>query len=126
MYTDLLARIKNAERAKKEAFTAPYSKMDFAVAQALVHANYLKSADKKIIAKKNFIEVKLKHGDDGPAVTDFKIISKRSRRIYIGWREIRPVRGGFGVSMISTPSGVMSGRKARKEKLGGEYLFEIW
>ncbi|OGY98673.1 MAG: 30S ribosomal protein S8 [Candidatus Liptonbacteria bacterium RIFCSPHIGHO2_01_FULL_57_28] len=126
MYYDLLPRIKNAGAARKESFMAPYSNLDLAIAQILVAAGYLKSAEKRIIGKKNFLEVSLKYYKKKPAMTDFRLVSKPSRHIYSTYRELRPVRQNYGFSVISTPKGIMTGKDAKKQKVGGEYLFEIW
>jgi small subunit ribosomal protein S8 len=126
MYYDLLPRIKNAGAARKESFIAPYSNLDLAVAQILVDAGYLKSAEKKVIGKKNFLEVVMKYYKKQPAMIDFRLISKPSRHIYSSYRELRPVRQNYGFAVISTPKGIMSNKEAKKQKVGGEYLFEIW
>src|SRR5262245_3679001 len=126
MYYDLLTRIKNAGRAEKETVLAPFSNMDLAVAKILVEAGFLKSADKRVIGRKNYVEVAIAYRDKKPVLTDFKLISKPSRHLYGGYRELAPVRQGYGISVLSTPKGVMTNRTARKEKVGGEYLFQIW
>jgi small subunit ribosomal protein S8 len=126
MYYDLLPRIKNAGAAQKENFLTPYSNLDLAIGQILVDAGYLKSAEKKVIGKKNYIEIVMKYYKKKPAMTDFRLISKPSRHIYSTYRELRPVRQHFGFSVISTPKGVMTNKEAKKQKVGGEYLFEIW
>jgi small subunit ribosomal protein S8 len=126
MYYDLLARIKNAMRAKKESLVTPYSKMDFAVLKILEESGYIKSASKKEGGKKNFIEVKLAYENGRPRINDFKILSKPSRRLYTGYKELTAVRQGEGLAVLSTPQGIMSNRSARKNKVGGEYLFQIW
>jgi small subunit ribosomal protein S8 len=126
MYYDLLAKIKNASQAKKETFLTPFSRMDFAIAKILVRAKYLKDASKRTINRKNFIEVKLAYEDKNPALNDFRIWSKPSRHLYRTYRELKPVKNGYGVSILSTPKGVMTGGEAKRNKVGGEYLFEVW
>jgi len=126
MYYDLLARIKNAQMAEKESLTVPFSTMDYAVAKILVQAGYLKNADKKSISRKSCIEIKLAYKDKKPLMNDFKIISKPSRRIYIDYRSLRPVKQGYGIGIISTPRGVLSEKEAKKRKVGGEYLVQVW
>ena len=126
MYYDLLVKIKNAERAGKERITAPFSKFDFAVAKVLADEGYIKNADKKNVGRHGAIEIKLAGGKKGFAINDFKILSKPSRRIYIDYRNLRPVKHGYGIGILSTPKGVMSNKAARKNKVGGEYLFEVW
>ena len=65
-------------------------------------------------------------GAGDPAITDFKVMSKPSRRLHIGYRDLKAVKQNYGLSILSTPAGVMSNREARKQKVGGEYLFEVW
>jgi len=96
------------------------------VARILVEAGYLKSAEKKNVGKKSVLEVRLRYKNGCGAVSNFKIISKPSRRMYAGYRDIRLVRQGYGIGILSTPLGVMTIKEARKKKVGGEYLFEIW
>lgn len=124
MYYDILAQIKNAVRAQKERLTVPFSKMDFAVLKALEGAGYVKSAEKEAAGRRNVIVVKL--GKQKNAPSDFKIVSKPSRHFYIDYRTIHPVKQGHGIAVISTSKGIMTDKQARKNKVGGEYLFEIW
>ena len=70
--------------------------------------------------------VKIKYNDSKGVITGVKFISKPSRRLYVGYKDIRRVKSGYGLSVISTPIGVVSGSEARKSKVGGEILFEIW
>ena len=125
MYYSLLVKIKNAERSGKEKLTVPFSKFDLAVSKVLAEEGYVKSADKKNVGRHGAIEVKLA-GGKVPAISGFKILSKPSRRIYVDCRSLRPVKQGYGIGVLSTPKGVMSNKTARKNKVGGEYLFEIW
>lgn len=126
MYYDLLPRIKNAGAAQKDGFTVPYSNLDLAVAQILVDAGYLKSAEKRVVGKKNYLDLVMKYYKKKPAMTDFRLISKPSRHIYSSYRELRSVRQSYGFAVLSTPKGVMTNKEAKKQKVGGEYLFEIW
>ncbi|KKW46888.1 MAG: 30S ribosomal protein S8 [Candidatus Liptonbacteria bacterium RIFCSPLOWO2_01_FULL_56_20] len=126
MYYDLLVKIKNAERARKEVLHAPLSKLDFSVAKLLVDAGYLQDAQKKPAGKRTVLELKLRYANNRPALSDFKIVSKPSRRIYVGYRDLQMGRGRRGIAVLSTPEGVMSNREARTKKVGGEYLFDVW
>lgn len=126
MYWDLLAKIKNATRAKRQTMHVPYSKMDFAVAQALVKGGFIKEAQKKTSGRKNTLEIKLAYNDGKPALTDFKLVSKPSRHFYAGYRQLKSVKQGYGISVLSTPGGVVTGGEAKRTKVGGEYLFEVW
>lgn len=126
MYHNLLTRIKNGSLAKKESLILPFSKMDFAIAKTLQKAKYLKDVNKKIVNRKNFIEIKLAYENKLPVINSFKIISKPSRHIYCPYRDLKSVKNGYGVGVISTPAGILSNIEARRKKVGGEYLFEVW
>lgn len=126
MYYDLLVKIQNAERAKKERLTVPFSIMDFAVAKVLAEGGYIKAAEKRVADKKNFIDIKLVSGAKSPAVSGFKVLSKPSRRVYADYRSLKPVRQGYGMGVLSTSKGTLSSKTAKKNKIGGEYLFQIW
>ena len=127
MYIDLITRIKNAQAAKKETLKMPFSNMDFAVAELLAKNSFIDDAQKKGRMPKRIIEIKLKYDDDGQgAISGLKLLSRPSRRLYAGAKELRPVRQGYGLGVISTPKGVMTYGEARRAKLGGQILFEIW
>jgi small subunit ribosomal protein S8 len=123
MYYRLLPEIKNAVMARKDRVTFPFSKMDHAVLMALVSGGYIKSVEKEVLGKKSVLVVKLmKKG----TVNDFKLMSKPSRHSYIDYRSLRSVKQGHGIGVLSTSRGIMTTKDARKQKVGGEYLFEIW
>lgn len=126
MYYNLLSQVKNAVQAGKHSLILPFSKMDFEVAKILVEAKYLKDTQKKVINRRNFIEIKLGYSDDGPNFNNFRIFSRPSRHLYVNYRELKPVKNGYGLAVLSTSKGIFDNRKARKNKVGGEYLFEIW
>lgn len=126
MYYDLLARIKNAQAARLESLIMPFSKMDFAIAQILSATHYVGDVQKKLIDRKNWIEIKLIYRDKRPGLSDFKIVSTPSRHLYSPYRELKSVKSGHGIAVISTPKGIMTNKEARRAKVGGEYLFEVW
>ncbi|RMD60231.1 30S ribosomal protein S8 [Candidatus Parcubacteria bacterium] len=126
MYYDLLARIKNAQLVGKKTLRAPFSKMDFAVAGILAAAGFIKSVKRKEMKRKIYLEIALHEKDAPERFHDFRIVSKPSRRMYRGYRELKPVKQGYGIAVLSTSRGVMTEREARRRKLGGEYLFEVW
>ena len=109
--------------ARKDRLAVPFSKMDHAVLMALVGAGYLKSVDKEAAGKKSVLVIKLGKKD---VITDFKLVSKPSRHFYMDYRSLRPVKQGHGMGVLSTSRGIMTTKDARKQKVGGEYLFEIW
>ena len=125
MHYTILPELKNAVRAKKDKVIFPYSKMDLAVLKKLAENGYVKSAEREAAGRKSIIVVKLSRGTVSP-LNDFKITSKPSRHIYTDYRTLGAVRQGHGLAMLSTSQGIMTGREAKKNKIGGEYLFEIW
>lgn len=126
MYEKLLTQIKNAQAVKKESLKVPYSKKSEKILEILNSGGYVGDFEKKGRGIKKIIFIKLKYNDSRPAISGTKFISKSSRRIYIGYKDIRPVRSNYGLLAVSTSKGIMTGREAKKMKLGGEALFEIW
>lgn len=122
-YHDLLIRIKNAQAAKKRTLKVPYAKMDMAVAEVLTSKGYIAGAARKGRGAKRIIEIALQKE---PAIRGVRLISVPSRAIYAGYKDIRPVKNGHGIAVLTTPKGVMDGGRARKEKVGGKVLFELW
>ena len=118
---------QNGFRARKESLQVPFSQFDYAIAKLLQGSGYLKEAEKRLIGKKSVIDIRLKYEEGGrPSLTDFKLMSKPSRHMYTSYAELKPVKQGFGLGVLSTSSGIMTSKEARKKKVGGEYLFEIW
>lgn len=124
---DMLIRIKNAQRVKKDAVSFGYSKIKFEIARILERVGYAGSAERKGKKNAKLIEMKLLYGEDGsPRVSGTRRVSRPSRRVYRGYKDIYPLRGGLGISVYSTPKGIMTDKEAKRAKLGGEVLFEIW
>ncbi|HUY69921.1 MAG TPA: 30S ribosomal protein S8 [Candidatus Tyrphobacter sp.] len=126
MHLDVLNRIENALARKREKIKVPYSRFDLAVLEALERRGYLESVARKGKGVKKIIEIKLKYANGDPAIVGLKFISRPSRRVYIGYQDLRKSHSGYGHFILSTPSGVKDGYQARKEKVGGELLFEVW
>ena len=123
---NMIVQIKNAGMAGRESIVLPYSKVKENIAKVLVKEGFLKSAEKKSVKGHPALSIDLVIDNRNPKVTGVKRISKTSKRIYKKSSEIRPVKNGYGHLILSTPKGIMTGRDARKEKLGGEVLFSIW
>jgi small subunit ribosomal protein S8 len=124
---DFIVRLKNAGAVHHENVAVPHSKMKMAVAEVLKSAGFVKNVEKRGKKIRKTINVDLMYKEDGtPRISEVKRISKPGRRIYKGADEIFPVRYGKGVLVLSTPKGIMTDEKARKERIGGEALFEIW
>jgi len=124
---DLLTRIRNAARAKHPRLDLPSSKLKIEVARILKDEGYL--ANYKVVDEKGkkTLRVFLRYTPDRRSViTDLRRVSRPGSRRYVGKTDIRPVVGGMGISILSTPRGVMTGQAARKEGVGGELLCEVW
>jgi small subunit ribosomal protein S8 len=123
---DFLTRFKNASRARKEEFVAPYSKMKAEIARILKEEGYLWSYEVDTAGAFPQIRCKAKYVDGAPVLTDLKRVSRPGLRQYVGAKEIPKVLGGMGITIISTPRGLMAGHRARKENLGGELVAKVW
>lgn len=124
---DFVIRLKNAGSIKKGSVSVPHSAFKYAIAEKLKDAGFVKSIEKKGKKARKTLDIALKYDDAGThAIQGVKRISKPGRRVYKSAREIVPVRYGHGALILSTPKGVMTDKEARKEKIGGEALFEIW
>lgn len=121
----MLIAIKNAGAVKKAAVTVPHSKMKEAIAAVLKEEGYIKTYKVEGDVKKS-LEIVLEYKGSSPRVNDVKRISKSSKRVYTGVKEITPVKYGHGIAVLSTPKGIMTEKVARKEMVGGEVLFKIW
>ena len=126
MYIDALTKIKNAQFVQRETVKVPFSNLVLAILETLEKNKLIESVSKKGRMPKRIIEVKLKYDHGHGAIHKIKFLSTSSRRLYIGYEDIRTVRQGHGLLVLSTPKGILDGRTARKEKVGGQLLFEIW
>ena len=124
---DLLTRIRNGARARHPRVDLPSSKLKVEIARILKDEGYL--ANFKVVEEKGkkTLRVFLRYTPDRHSViTDLKRVSRPGSRRYVGKAGIRPVVGGMGISILSTPRGLMTGQSARKEGVGGELLCEVW
>ena len=121
--SDLLTRIRNAVQARQLKTIAPYSNIKVAILEVMKKHNFIN--DYKVVKSGTFDEIAI---DFNPELTSFNLkrISKPGRRIYVKKNSIKPVIQGYGISIFSTPKGVMTGDEAVKKGAGGEYLCEIW
>jgi len=125
--SDLLTRIRNAVGARHQRTDVPHSKVKMAIATILKEEGYV--ADAAIVEKGGFkwIRVTLRYDGEGRSfLSGIERISKPGKRVYSGHAEIPQVFGGLGVTIMSTPKGMMSGRKARKTGIGGEVVCSVW
>lgn len=126
--SDMLTKIRNAQTSRRETVALSYSKIKFEILKILEREGWISGMEKK--GKKNIraIEISLVYvgKDKLPKISGIKRISKPSKRIYKGYKEIFPVQKGFGSAIYSTPKGILTDKEARKSKVGGELLLEIW
>jgi len=124
---DMLTSIRNAQAARKETVSVPYSKIKMEIAKVLAKEKFIKEADHKGKKVKKTIDIVLNYNNSNqPAITSLKRVSKPSRRIYSPSSKIKKIRQGFGFQIISTPKGILTGKEARKEKIGGEVICEVY
>jgi small subunit ribosomal protein S8 len=124
---DYINRLKNASVVRSNLTSVPYSKTKEAIANLLKKEGYINFVNIKGKSVKRSLEVGLVYNKDGsPKINETKRISKPSRRIYKSSKEIRPVKFGKGTLILSTPKGIITGKEAKKAKVGGEVLFEIY
>jgi small subunit ribosomal protein S8 len=124
--SDMLIRIKNAQKTGRASIEMPFSKLRLALAKILEREDYLNGAEEKSRKGIKFLQITLKYSENAPAISEIVKKSKSSRRIYIKKDEILPIKQGYGISIISTPKGLMTGKEARKAGLGGELICELW
>ncbi len=125
---DFLTRLRNAAAAKHQRVDVPVSKLKTEIARILKEEGYIstyKLVDENKTRK--VLRVFLKYTPDRRSViSGMKRVSRPGQRTYLGSQEIKPVVGGLGISIMTTPKGLMTGRAARKAKVGGELLCEVW
>ncbi len=130
MYTDpisdMLTRIRNAALAKKAEAVLPYSKFKKALADVLVREGFIGGV-KELVGEHKMMEVKLKYSEGGDSViSGIKRISKPGQRIYLPCEKIPRTNSGLGITVISTSQGLITDKEARKQKVGGEIICQVW
>ena len=123
MYIDFLIKIKNAKAARKKILKTIFTKMDFAIGEILRKNDFIKNIEVKGRAPKRFMHVEV---DSKRKIRGIKFLSRPSIGLYSGYEKLRKVKSGYGLLVLSTPKGILSGEEAKKEKVGGQLLFEIW
>jgi small subunit ribosomal protein S8 len=124
---DFLTRIRNSIRARHQKLDVPASKLKAEIARILKEEGYISNFKTTEENGRSVLRVYLKYGaNNEAAIRDLERVSRPGCRVYIGRDEIRRVQGGLGISILTTPRGVMTGRQARKEGVGGELLCEVW
>ena len=124
--SDMLNRIRNAQQVMHVQVTVPFSNFKYEIAKILEKKGFIESASKNGKKTKKFLEINLKYTDKVPAISGLKRVSKPGQRIYLGTKEIRRVQDGYGIAVVSTSKGLMTDAEARRQKLGGEIVCQIW
>lgn len=124
---DMITSINNAQAVAKKQISVPYSNFKFEILNLLKKEGYILDVQKKgkTPQQKILIDLKYKEGDV-PFFTKIRKVSKQGQKIYSAAKELRPVKSGHGVSIISTSKGLMTNKEARKNNAGGEIICEIW
>jgi len=124
---DLLTRIRNGQRVGKSTVSTPASRLRGAVLDVLQSEGFIRGYEKsESDTGKPAFDVSLKYSEGRPAIKEIKRISKPGRRVYSGSKDLPRVYNGLGISILSTPSGVMSDLEARKHNVGGEVLCQVF
>ncbi len=124
---DMLIRIKNALMARHKSVTVPASKIKLEIVRILKEEGYIEDYEYIKEEPQPKIKINLKYDENKrPVIAGVKRVSKPGRRIYRGYRDLPKVLNGFGIAIISTSQGIMTDHEARKRKIGGEILCEIW
>ena len=124
--SDMLTRIRNAQAISNETVLVPFSNLKLNLAKILEKEGLIGKVNVQGRKINKIIEIKLSYKDGEPAINSIKRISKQGQRIYIKKDEIKPIRQGYGLSIISTSKGLMTNIEAKKKRLGGEVICEIY
>jgi small subunit ribosomal protein S8 len=124
--TDMLNQIRNAQAVTKPEVSIPSSQIKQKIAEILVEERFIATVKKVPKGDNNMLKINLKYNKNIPVISGLTRISKPGQRIYAKISEIKSVKGGRGIAIISTSKGLMTNKKARKEKLGGEVICEVW
>lgn len=124
---DFLTRIRNAQQMQHPQVTMPSSSVKVDLARILKREGFLSDLHVRKVGSHTNLELDLKYDRHGaPVISHLRRVSKRGRRVYAGWRDIRWVRSGLGIWILTTPQGIMTGQQARRARVGGEVLCEVW
>jgi len=123
---DMLTRIRNANSAKHESVDIPASNLKKAIADILVEEGFVKGYEIVEDGKQGVIRITLKYKNKQRVIQGLKRVSKPGLRVYSNCEDMPKVMNGLGIAIVSTPKGIMTDKKARKENVGGEVLAFVW
>ena len=123
---DMLTRIRNGQRAKKDSVMTPASKLRANVLEVLKREGYIRGYSEEELAGHEGLRIELKYFEGQPAIKHVARVSKPGRRVYSGSKELPRIRNGLGITIVSTPQGVLSDAEAREKNVGGEILCQVF
>ena len=123
---DMLTRIRNGQRARKDSVLTPASKLRARVLDVLQREGYIRGYAAEDLGPARGIRIELKYFEGQPAIQHVARVSKPGRRVYSGSKELPRIRNGLGITIVSTPRGVLSDAEARDQNVGGEVLAEVF
>ena len=123
---DMLTRIRNGQQARKDSILTPASKLRAHVLDVLQREGYIRGYSEEELAGQKGLRIELKYFEGQPAIQHLARVSKPGRRVYSASRELPRIRNGLGITIVSTPRGVLSDAEARGQNVGGEVLAEVF
>lgn len=123
---DMLTRIRNGQRARKDSVLTPASKLRVRVLDVLQREGYIRGYSEEQMGPARGIRIELKYFEGQPAIKHVARVSKPGRRVYSGSQELPRIMNGLGITIVSTPKGVLSDAEAREQNVGGEVLAEVF
>ena len=123
---DMLTRIRNGQQAKKDSVLTPASTLRANVLEELQREGYIRGFSEDTTGKHKALRIELKYFEGEPAIKHVARVSRPGRRVYSGSRELPVIRNGLGITIVSTPRGVLSDAEARASNVGGEVLAEVF
>jgi len=122
---NMLAQIKNAQAVKKGTVSVSYSNFKYNLAKILEEEGFVEEVKKRGRVRRRIV-IRLKYEERGPRIHGIKMISKSGRKIYFKTKDLYLPKSGYGILIISSPKGILTSREAKKMKIGGEAICEIW
>ncbi len=123
---DMLTRIRNGQQARKDSVVSPASKLRVRVLDVLQREGYIRGYQEESVGPAKGLRIELKYFEGQPAIQHLSRVSKPGRRVYSGSQDLPRVRNGLGITIVSTPKGVLSDAEARDQNVGGEVLAEVF
>lgn len=124
--SDLLARLRNAYLANKDYFSAPFSRINYAILEIFKQEGYISSLEVQDQSRFKSILIGLRYIQSTPALSGVKRLSKPGRRLYSVASDVPKTLGGYGITVLSTNKGLMTDKQAKQKNLGGELICQVW